>query len=213
MLNISLNNTQVGKVVCNYNQSINFDTRNKVEDDIKGYIVNVNNGWEFVGIAEYKKKYGNMSLIKVALILESPHKAEFSNTYVPICPANGRTGNNIEKKFTQVSTIRQNLLQVLNVNQCCEIYVMNPVQYQCSCAYYLTNSTNRAYTEKVFRMLFNKNNGNLRLDFINRLQAYNPDYLINACTHSLKNVVKTAIKESQLGNCKVLQNVKHPSVW
>lgn len=214
ILNIYLNGTIVGNVTHNQNLNILFDATNKVEDEIRGYLVKINNNWEFVGVSEYKNKYNRFSLLKVALILESPHKDEFTNTYVPIRPANGKTGNMIEKRFAQVPLIRQMLLANLTDTQCCEIYVMNPVQHQCSCANYIHNTpSNRAITDKVFRMLFRNQGGNLRQDFINRLMNYCPSVVINACTSSLKGVVKTAISHTQLSNNTLMIDTTHPSVW
>ena len=57
ILNIYLNGTIVGNVTHNQNLNILFDATNKVEDEIRGYLVKINNNWEFVGVSEYKNKY------------------------------------------------------------------------------------------------------------------------------------------------------------
>lgn len=191
-----------------------FSFANKVEDDIRGYVVYVNNSWEFVGVSEYNCKYNCIDTKKIALVLESPHIDEYTTNYVPIRPANGRTGRKIEKKLPSKLANNANLL----ANCAYEIFIINPVQYQCSCAHFLPNfKTNRADTHKVFRKLFNSNYGKLRQDFINRLGNYNPDIVINACTCSLKAIVDTAIHDVNKMNTvnKAVQFIPlpHPSIW
>ena len=116
----------------------------------------------------------------------------------------------------------------LQKKYCYEIFLINPIQYQCSMyhelevadfgAHIYGGKCNRKITNQVFSALFfgrklNNNLQPLRQDFINRLNNYNPDYILNCCTSQKKSVVKTAIKKSRNLNKKTYFKLKHPSMW
>lgn len=207
MINIQLNNNNIVSVAFNRNILINFTNKQKVLDEIRGYLIYDNNSWCFVGCNQYLFMQRSQPFNKLALILESPHKDEYSPKFTPLRPANGKTGENINLKLHTRSFI-----QNLNTSFDYEVYLMNPIQFQCSCYCFLTNNSNSTITKKIFRALFNKNKGNLRNDFIKRLQNYNPEVVLNASTSGLKQgVVKSAINEA-LKNIQYYED-NHPSVW
>ena len=155
----------------------------------------------------------------IALILESPHKYEFkleAEVYVPKFPAQGQTGERIEKRIAEV--VCKNFIEKLDTSKKYQLILINPVQYQASCYNQLKNLTNyeeirRKLTNNVFRKLFAKNGFNQRHEFIQILKVYTPDFIINACTFSLKPVVETAIKESGTFKDDCYVKEKHPSMW
>ena len=108
------------------------------------------------------------------MILESPHKNEYTNGYIPIGIAQGKTGNNINIKLIN----RSRLISNLNANTIYEVNLMNPIQYQCSCYNefnglvpipnnnLINHKCSRSNTDKVFRSLFSIKK-TLYIDFIN----------------------------------------------
>ena len=188
-------------------QQICLDQKQVLDED-RGFLVFLNSDWHFVGLEQAKLFINQETVIKkIAVILESPHKDEYDADFVPIRPANGRTGRNLEKKLS----LQNKILPHLEVSNMYLVRLMNPVQYQASCAYFVKRSI-RSETDKVFRTLFSKKGFNLRDDFIERLQAFQPDIILNCCTYALgEGVVSTAINESHL-NTFVLR-LKHPSCW
>lgn len=164
---------------------------------------------------------------KIALILESPHKDEYSSQYVPLRPASGRTGANINSKLTKAINIiyskdNVSLSAILNPSADYEIYIMNPIQVQASCYHEfhglghnkLLNGlkVSRKNTNQVFKCLFLNQQSNLRQDFINRINTYAPNYVYNCCTSSLKKVVDSAIEDSHFSSSNLYHNI-YPSIW
>lgn len=205
---ISLNGSKIGSVDGPLD-NVSFNLQDSVYDEVRGYLVWQNNSWNFIGAAQYNSYSYNKQCRKIALILESPHKDEYSENYVPLRPANGKTGNNINKKLSNRPYIIK-FSQKYNY----QILIMNPIQVQCSCYHQFKphgiDSTSNI-TNKVFRCLFNRSKGNLRKDFISRLKQYEPDIVLNCSTYGAKSVVETAIKEAieRYSDHKDT----HPSVW
>ncbi len=193
----------------NGNTPINF-TGKKVLDEVRGYLIFVNQHWVFVGPSQINA-YGKKAIKKLSLVLESPHKNEFDQYNNPLRPANGKTGNAINSKLSNRPWVNKNL----NSNYYYEIYIMNPVQYQASCYCVLGNNCSRNNTNQVFRKLFSKLFFNLRNDFINRINTYMPDMIINCCSScgSLKKTVEVAIKESSFYSNNHYVIDYHPSKW
>lgn len=188
-----------------------------VSDHTRGYLVYEVSNWNFKLPRLYK--YGAKKLLKICLILESPHKSEYDLAYTPLRAAYGDTGFNIDRKIVT----RQTLTKILNVDYDYEVIIVNPIQYQTSLHHELyqigiSNNTfragitpNQSLKNEVFRALFNKNKGNLREDFKQRVNNFHPDIIYSCCTASLSNIVKKAIIET--GAIKILLFDKHPSVW
>ena len=191
-------------------QRVDFYDIQRVADELRGYLIFNNGSWHFIGQSQFMLMYaGTIEAVhKIALILESPHKDEYDKQFHPIRPANGKTGAKISSNLAN----RGALIGNLKNNIAYEVFIMNPVQFQASCYFGIGNLYNRNHTDKVFRALFNKNKGNQRSDFINRLNAYNPDVVFCCCTSNLKNVVENAVKNSFVAS-KPYYKDHHPSVW
>ena len=73
------------------NAIVNFANADKVLDEEKGYLYYDNNSlsWVFCGLDQIKP---NESIGTLGLVIESPHKSEYSILGIPLRPANGRTG-------------------------------------------------------------------------------------------------------------------------
>lgn len=199
----------IGVVACQYLNKIEFHSNQKVQDEIRGYLVYRNKKWHFIGRAQFESEYSDKSYKKLSLILESPHKDEYDEHYQPLRPANGRTGKNINLKLAQ-----RDFVQHLDANFCYEVYLMNPVQLQCSCFYVFQqggHKSSRSNTNQIFRRFFSKKGGNFRDEFKKRLVTYTPDVVVNCSTSQLKEVVFTAIKEMPY-KTNLYKDV-HPSIW
>ena len=208
VMNIFLNGVPKGSIDGPLNQ-ICFDLQDAVHDEIRGYLVYQNSCWNFVGVNQYLAYPHNEHYQKLALILESPHKDEYSDGYIPLRPANGRTGSNINKKLSNRSFAYK-----LDTRFDYQVLIMNPIQIQCSCYHQFTNKgipCTASNTRKVFRFLFNAKKCNLRADFILRLKKYNPNFVLNCSTSSLKPIIETAIQNA-LSHKSNAQDI-HPSVW
>lgn len=142
---------------------IRFREKDKVPNCIRGKFKYKSNKWHYnkekdQSISVSDDKIGSF----IALILESPHKNEFKlkeGAYVPKFPAQGQTGEGIEKKIAEV--VCKNFGGKLDKNKEYKLILINPVQYQASCYNQLKNLTNyeeirRKLTNKVFRKLFAK---------------------------------------------------------
>jgi len=215
--------------------SIFFWHHLKVNDEVRGYIVQRDSEWEFISCYSYENyflslpKNGTYKIVKVALILESPHIDEYSTNYMPIRPANGQTGQRIEEHI--VEKIEE--LLGLSSGTIYQIYIMNPVQYQSSCYHELQRYGNNekqlslrtSYGAKkcrndVWKALFSR----LKKDFIHRLLSYQPNYILNACTGGTYEGKSQNDLDNQLNYIveQALQSIisednyyrlEHPSVW
>lgn len=216
-MNITINGAGNWTTNLNTSVSIDFDSFKKVHNEIRGYLVCISNKWVFIGTNQYFQFQNKKSLKKIALVLESPHKDEYDSNYNPLRPANGKTGKKINHKLAARASFWG-----LKSSSDYQVYLMNPVQYQASCyhefnmlIYNVTITSKikveRKNTNQVFRLLFNKNKGNQRKEFINEMENYNPIIIVNCCTSNLKKVVETAINEAN--TLATIVQDKHPSVW
>ncbi|MGN1225115.1 MAG: hypothetical protein ACI4TG_08455 [Ruminococcus sp.] len=170
----------------------------------------------FINCFSFSKYSGIKKPIKkIALILESPHKDEYDTNYIPIRPANGKTGYNIQEKIVSKFINAFNKKE-LDSDYNYAVYLINPVQYQASCYHELMSmgiKYDKKIKDKVFRKLFN----HLKDDFVSRLTSYHPDYVINACTGSkekgsLKKRIKDAIPDEFMKSISYC-DLHHPSDW
>lgn len=211
---ISRNYQLVDKNNQKINLVVNFANGDQVVDEVRGYLIYSKSQWCFVGINQYNiwKTQNNKKLKKLVLILESPHKDEYSSNYQPLRPANGQTGKKINTRITS-----RQFIQSLTSDFDYQVFLMNPIQFQCSCSHHFEQysiPTPPKVTKQVFKELFDKLNGNLREDFMSRLQNYNPDFVLNACTYGLRDkIVKDAIDEALKNRTFAYKNDTHPSTW
>lgn len=191
---------------------IDFLTSQKVNDEVRGYLIYNGAGWDFSLIQKNniinitKKK----TIKRIALILESPHKLEYdhsSSPPSPIKPAQGSTGARINKYITHYCTGWG-----LCSKYVYEVNLMNAIQYQTSC-YNELILHNPSYEmchplrNRVFKLLWKSKANNL----ITRITKYKPDVIVNACTggkakYGLRNLVDSSITAPHF-----IEN--HPSTW
>ena len=143
-MNIQINNQNIPIVfssrtnICKLNSGIQnatviFSNNEKVMDEPRGFLKYVNNQWVFYGLSQITPK----AFEKMAIVLESPHKDEFSSTGVPIRPANGITGSKINLLLAQV--INNRSPKGINKSIIYKVYLVNSIQYQTSCYQALHN--------------------------------------------------------------------------
>lgn len=184
-----------------------FDKNEKVNDEVRG-ILTFDRVWYFISVPQYIMLASTKPLLRLGLLLESPHKDEYQNQQ-PIRPANGVTGQKIEAlianrvaKWNSVATPNGTILQTTNDY---EVILINAVQYQTSCYKLLGEQWDKTNREHVFKLLFN--NFGLRTDLSNRINNYNLSIVVNCVTVKLKNEVSNIVSN--------LNSVAdyHPSYW
>lgn len=125
----------------------------------------------------------------VVLLLESPHKDEYhrDNVNCPIAPANGTTGENIDRCLSAaLSQIEEELIA-----PGCHVIISNPIQFQTSLHAIHGRSTRgkaggrwRTLRDRIWKTLWNEGGQEnyIRRCFRERLNTYRPSVIINACT-------------------------------
>lgn len=137
------------------------------------------------------------------LILESPHRDEFSGSQRPQ-PANGMTGKKIQKYFMKT------MAKQIENNTKCYVYLINAIQYQCTLG--LTAKKRGSIKEEIFHAAWCSFG---KADFQERLtELLNKDlncYIINACTKDLKPQVSYLLKELSVNKKFDIHERHHPS--
>jgi hypothetical protein len=110
----------------------------------------------------------------VVLILESPHKREFSQ---PFGPAKGATGNLIRRYIVEILQNR--------VEDTRGLFILNAVQNQCS----LGEPTDR-YRDMVFIEAWNSYAKNEFSRRLKKLRISHDLFVVNACTKGQKNTLR-----------------------
>lgn len=195
----------------NYFQGVNasFQYTHCINDEVRGYLVWHSGNWRFILRRFYTPR--NRVVKKIALLLESPHKDEYTPQFIPVGPAQGKTGTNIANKihYKLIGDLAV-LQQSLSPHCDYEVKLINCVQYQCSCYHFLNAVSlfhDRRNTDQVFRAFFK----HLKSDFISRVQNYQPDFIYNCCTKSVTGVVSTCINKHFQG--AIIFKGNHPSRW
>ncbi len=121
----------------------------------------------------------------IVLLLESPHKDEYQpgNINCPIAPANGNTGDNIDRWLgTVLSCIEEQQLIVPGGH----VIISNPIQFQTSLHAIHgqpLEDTWEKLRNNVWWTLWDKSGRRVKQRFLARLnRKYNPSLIINACT-------------------------------
>ena len=115
----------------------------------------------------------------VVLLLESPHKDEYQagNVDYPIAPANGMTGDNIDRCLGKLlAGIEEGLIM-----PCSHVVISNPIQFQTSLHAIHGESLSGNWStlsDKVWKKLWCEED--IQQDFRTRLAEYNPSVIINA---------------------------------
>lgn len=201
-------NNQIGTV--QYNTIATADTKQgSVDIDISQWPTVPNQVrchlWYDVDNNEFKTapfKQCDNQTIKVALIVESPHKDEFTYDFRPLRPLNGFSGVVFDKRIEH----KMAMWFKGNINKTAvyEIKVFNPVQYQTSLFHFLNNmipfmrlsnqlqegtvipeyvfDDNKKMRDNVWELLFNSALTQCKMIFQKQLIQYWPEYIINCCT-------------------------------
>ena len=158
---------------------------------------------------------------RLALIVESPHKDEFSYDFNPLQPLSSNRGRDFDSKI--LTRIKKWNIPNLKKNQLFEIKIFNPVQYQTSLYHFLSNliifdriqkQLPQGFIIPNYGSLWNKHNSLLRNSiwkilftnptfpceaiFKNELSSYNPSYIVNACTGSGNPKLKSWHEANQI---------------
>ncbi len=156
---------------------------------------------------DYKAKDVHNNNSTIVLVIESPHRDEYTESFQPIAPAQCTTGSKISKYISDI------LKQQNFDNGKYNIIICNPVQFQAS-LYSLhklplsgKNTSVAAIRDKVWKEIFRLEEDN----FKKRVQSYKPTIIINACTAKLKELVTKKIYNTI--KCDLYQAETHPCIW
>jgi hypothetical protein len=154
------------------------------------------------------------SIPAVVIIIESPHKEEYSykGDLAPIAPAQGKTGEKINDLFEELfnkqiaNELAEYAIEEFNVIIC------NPVQFQTSLFFAhghpLTRPGVASIRDRVWRALMAYDH------FKTRLITYKPKIIINACTAKLKGEINRIIRETKELDAGLFYWAdSHPCMW
>ena len=152
----------------------------KCEDNLVATVEYINDEWKFKQnnilpndrIAEPNILIKNKVNDRIVIILESPHKDEYSKKIT--APAMGTTGENINKYLLDILNKKIGNPQIDKKEY--DVILMNAIQYQTS-----LGIDTEYFRDRVWLTLWNK--GDLRKEFIKRLEGYNADIVFNFCTN------------------------------
>ena len=111
---------------------------------------------------------------RIVIILESPHKYEYSKTIPAPAPAMGETGRNIKEYLLEI--LDKKIGNPKDNEKKYDVILMNAIQYQTS-----LGIDTEYFRDRVWLTLWNKED--LRKEFIKRLEGYNADIVFNFCTN------------------------------
>ena len=124
----------------------------------------------------------------LVILLESPHKDEYGNDCIdcPKKPAQGTTGNNVRDHLMNVIRSCRHIHSCLG--QETRVILANPIQFQCSLVSVINSGAESDAWKKtrdaVWKALWDIQA--IQDEFRVRLDGYDPDFIINACTHDLE---------------------------
>ena len=152
----------------------------KCEDNLVAKVEYINNGWKFKEnnilpndrIAEPNILIKNKVNDRIVIILESPHKDEYSKQIT--APAMGTTGENINKYLLDI--LNKKIGNPQGDKKEYDVILMNAIQYQTS-----LGIDTEYFRDRVWLTLWNK--GVARDEFIRKLEDYKPDIIFNFCTN------------------------------
>ena len=145
----------------------------------------------------------------VLLTVESPHVSEYGPGFSPIAPLQDTNTRN------RLRTYIPSHLRKMDVPEGAWIVACNPVQWQASLGRLRTTRTRPGVIRTLmWRALFN---AGWREDFERRQVAYNPSWVLNACTKVLKadvdkSIVATGIPIWEASHLSSLWFGKHLAV-
>lgn len=161
---------------------------------------------------ELEEELRQAQALNIVLLLESPHRDEYQSGDVncPIAPANGETGDNIDRCLaTVLSCIKEDLIAAS-----CHVIISNPIQFQVSLYAIHGKSPWESYwgrlKNKVWKALWNEQH--IQEHFQRRLRSYNPSVIVNACTGGKAPRGLNSLVQEKL-DCWPLYQTNHPSTW
>ena len=146
-------------------------------------------------------------LKSIVIILESPHKDEYDVNDMPIAPAQGDTGDQIEDKICEILNLA--LFDGVLSNEEYRIILINPIPFQTSLFMLHKQSISGVYKtlrDKVWSALWS-NCEIYKTEFVKLIQELNPIMLINCCTAGVKGNI--ALDEFPYSKFEI----DHPSSW
>ncbi|ANU38291.1 hypothetical protein RJD38_18970 [Vibrio scophthalmi] len=143
----------------------------------------------------------------IVVLLESPHREEFTDDYNPIAPACGTTGLYFQQYFSShVLPLLQGLGLTLDQDMEYAIILVNPVPFQTSLvAIHGSKKLQKPLRDKVWKVLYQQ----CASEFKCRLESYEPKVIINACTSKLKTELNGVLSDFDVQKF----STSHPSQW
>lgn len=145
----------------------------------------------------------------VVLIIESPHKKEYTSRGTAIFAAQGKTGENIENYIDKV--VKDNFGIISNYN----LYVFNRVPVQTSLGTYNTTLGGGAIWE-VRNYIFNTLSPHYEPELFRLIKEIEPDYIIEASTKlDLKGKEKAYFQQRLKNQFRgaTIKTTVHPCNW
>jgi hypothetical protein len=152
------------------------------------------------------------NIASIVLLLESPHKDEYSEDFKPIGPAQGLTGDKIDSMLLKIMNLNFDEFKLDEKKY--RIILMNPVPYQTSLNYLFKNKSekiNKSVRNKVWKKLWE--NIELQDEFKNQISDLKPELIFNACTSELKPNISKFLKTIESLNKTIIFEINHPSSW
>lgn len=153
----------------------------------------------------------------IVIILESPHKDEYTIDFIPKAPAQGETGMQMCLKLEKI--LSNNDLLNFKDNKY-NIYIVNPIPFQTSLHFLhgqavskkLNNESKKEYEtlrDDVWKKIWIIES--IKKDFTKRIKLYNPEIIINACTKGVTDCIEKKLLKN-FANKKYFK-ICHPSSW
>lgn len=146
----------------------------------------------------------------VVIVLESPHQYEYSPFYMPIGPL---------QKPASKTRLRNQLPRLLAEAGIAfgDIVLANPVQFQTSLHRLMLpayqSGVQSAVRDAVWKAVYLAEVEGARPvedGFLERIRAYKPSLIINACTAGVRGLVTASLKQTPY---RVVGVSHHPSYW
>ena len=195
-----------------------FGVNNRVPDVSRYHIDNDGQPVRHFDVPESRLQ---IQLGSIVLLLESPSVDEyqFGSISFPVVPANGESGekidrclgtvlSDIQKEFNQAGLNEEQLIRYGHIKAklivpYCHVIISNPIQFQTNLRSIHGQSTWdspwNTLRNNVWKALWKEGPeedrlGYIQLCFRERLNTYRPNLIVNACTGDLKNPVKDFVR-------------------
>ena len=158
----------------------------------------------------------------LVLILESPHKDEYRDNCIdiPIAPAQNNIAPNNNRIIGTGIGIANHLLDIISL--CPSLYcnlsvgetrviLCNPIQFQTSLVAVIDVPNRKGVRDAVWKEFWNMQE--IKNNFEDRLESYEPNYIINACTSRLQNKISEFLLQCNRFPDSMKYETYHPSVW